>query len=130
MLFLGAVFYARQVLVPVLNALPENVRMPSAAGAQMRFRSILWVLLALIVGSGIYNFLTGPKHTATYQIYFGVKMLLVLHILASAILWGTSPYGDVAVGGKSKRRLVSMLISGVLVVAISAYLRSLTQRGY
>lgn len=130
-LFLGGVFYARQVLVPVLNVLPEDIRMPSAAGAQFRFRVVLWILLVLIVGSGLYNFLTysGPKHTETYQIWFGIKMLFVAHILASAILWGTSPYGDVVVGGKSKHRLASMLISGLIVVAISAYLRSLSLRG-
>jgi uncharacterized membrane protein len=130
-LFLGGVFYARQVLVPVLDVLPEDVRMTSAAGAQFRFRTVLWTLLVLIVGSGLYNFLTydGPKHTQAYQVWFGIKMLFVAHILASAILWGTSPYGDVTIAGKSKQRLASMLISGLLVVAISAYLRSLTLRG-
>jgi uncharacterized membrane protein len=130
-LFLGGVFYARQVLVPLLNVLPEDIRMPSAAGAQFRFRAVLWTLLALIVGSGLYNFFTynGPKHTEAYQIWFGIKMLFVAHILSSAILWGTSPYGDVTVGGKSKHRLASIMISGLIVVAISAYLRSLTLRG-
>ncbi|HEY6987362.1 MAG TPA: hypothetical protein VH369_03195, partial [Bryobacteraceae bacterium] len=62
-------------------------------------------------------------------IWFGIKILLVLHILTSAILWATSPYGDVAVAGKSKRRLSSIAISGLIVVLISAYLRSLSQRG-
>lgn len=130
-LFLGSVFYARQVLVPVLNVIPENIRMTSAAGAQLRFRAVLWTLLVLIVGSGLYNFLSydGPKHTQTYQIWFGIKMLLVLHILATAILWGTSPYGDVSVGGKNSRRLASMVASGIIVIAISAYLRSLSMRG-
>jgi len=130
-LFLGGVFYARQVLVPVLEVLPEDARMTSAAGAQFRFRTVLWTLLVLIVGSGLYNFFTysGPKHTSAYQIWFGIKMLLVAHILASAILWGTSPYGDVTIAGKSKRRLAGIMISGLLVVAISAYLRSLTLRG-
>ena len=128
-LFLGGVFYARQVLVPVLNVLPEDTRMSSAAGAQLRFRTVLWTLLILIVGSGLYNLLAGPKHTPTYHMWFGIKMLLVAHILATAILWGTSPYGDVTVAGKSKHRLASMTVSGLIVVAISAYLRSLTQRG-
>ena len=130
-LFLGGVFYSRQVLVPVLNVLPDSIRMPAAAGAQFRFRTVLWILLAVIVGSGLYNFFTysGPKHSAAYQIWFGIKMLLVAHILASAILWGTSPYGDVAVSGKGKHRLTSIAISGLIVVAISAYMRSLTQRG-
>jgi hypothetical protein len=85
----------------------------------------------VIVLSGLYNFLSfeGPKHGQTYQIWFGIKILLVAHVLASAILWATSPYGDVTVAGKSKRRLIGIAISGSIVVLISAYLRSLTLRG-
>lgn len=127
---LGGVVYSRQVLVPVLNAVPENVRMQSAAGSQLRFRGTLYTLLALIVVSGLYNFFAGPKHGQDYQIWFGIKMLLVAHIVASSILWATSPYGDVTIAGKSKRRLLSTAISGIIVVAISAYLRSLTLRGF
>lgn len=129
--FLGGVVYARQVLVPVLDTLPEDMRMQSAAGAQMRYRSTLFGLLILIVASGLYNFFsyTGPKHGQAYQIWFGIKILLVAHILTSAILWATTPYGDVTVAGKSKHRLLSIAISGLIVVAISAYLRSLTLSG-
>jgi predicted exporter len=130
-LLLGGVVYARQVLVPVLNTLPEDLRMQAAAGTQLRYRTTLYVLLVLIVISGLYNFFSypGPKHGQTYQIWFGIKMLLVAHILSSAILWATAPYGDITVAGKSKHRLISIAISGIIVVFISAYLRSLTQRG-
>jgi hypothetical protein len=130
-LFLGGVVYARQVLSPVLNVLPEDLRMQAAAGAQLRYRATLYTLLLVIVLSGLYNFLTytGPKHGQTYQIWFGIKMLLVAHILVSAILWATSPYGDVTVAGKSKRRLLSIAISGLIVVLISTYLRSLSLAG-
>jgi hypothetical protein len=72
---------------------------------------------------------TGPAHTSTYQAFFGIKMLLVAHLLATALLWATSPYGDVAENGKGKHRLLSMTISGFLAVLASAYLRSLSQRG-
>jgi uncharacterized membrane protein len=130
-LFLGGVVYARQVLSPVLSMLPEDLRMQAAAGAQLRYRATLYTLLGVIVVSGLYNFFSyeGPKHGQTYQIWFGIKILLVAHILTSAILWATSPYGDVTVAGKSKRRLLSIAISGLIVVLISAYLRSLSQRG-
>jgi hypothetical protein len=130
-LFLGGVVYARQVLLPVLNVLPEAARMQAAAGSQLRYRATLYTLLVLIVLSGLYNFLSysGPQHGQSYQIWFGVKMLLVAHILASGVLWATSPYGDVTIAGKPKRRLIGIAISGVIVVLISAYLRSLTLRG-
>jgi uncharacterized membrane protein len=126
---LGGIVYARQVLVPTLNALPEDVRLEAAGRAQRKYRSTLFSLLVLIVGSGFYNLLGGPKHTYAYQMWFGIKMLLVAHIFSAAILWATSPYGDVRVAGKSKHRLVSVAISGLIVVLISAYLRSLTQQG-
>ena len=128
-LFLGGVVYARQVVLPTLNGLPEDLRKQSAAATQSRWRTTLYVLLALIVGSGLYNFLAGPKHGETYQIWFGVKMLFVAHILASAILWAASPYGDTEVDGKRKNRLLSISISGLIVIGISGYLRSLTLRG-
>jgi uncharacterized membrane protein len=128
-LLLGGVVYARQVLVPTLNDLPEEMRKRAARETQERYRTTLFTLLFLIVGSGLYNFLTGPKHGETYQIWFGIKMLLVAHIAATAILWAISPYGDVIADGRGKRRLASIGISGILVVLISAYLRSLTQRG-
>ena len=128
-LLLGGVIYARQALVPTLNTLPEDIRKRAATDVQERYRTTLFVLLILIVGSGLYNFVTGPKHGHTYQIWFGIKMLLVAHIVAAAILWATSPYGDVTVDGRSKQRLLSIAVSGLIVVFISAYLRSLTQRG-
>lgn len=125
----GGIVYARQVLVPVLDSLPEDVRLETAGRAQKKYRSTLYTLLVLIVGSGLYNLLSGPKHTHTYQVWFGIKMLLVAHIISAAILWVTSPYGDVTVAGKSKRRLISIAVSALIVVFISAYLRSLTQQG-
>jgi uncharacterized membrane protein len=127
--FLGGIVYARQVLVPTLNSLPEDIRLETAGRAEKKYRNTLFTLLVLIVGSGFYNLLGGPKHSYAYQMWFGVKMLLVAHIISAAILWATSPYGDVTVAGKSKHRLVSIAISGLIVVFISAYLRSLTQRG-
>ena len=126
---IGGAFYARTALTPVLNALPEPQRTTSAESAQVRFRTTLFVLLILIVFSGLYSFLTGPKHTAAWQMAFGIKMLLVLHILATAILWATSPYGDVAVDGKGKRRLASIVISGFLAILVASYLRHLTAQG-
>jgi hypothetical protein len=128
-LLIGGAAYARQVATPALDTLPDELRKPAANEAQKRYRATLFTLLILIVGSGLYNFFTGPKHGQTYQIWFGIKMLLVAHIFASAVLWAVSPYGDVAAEGSGKRRLLNIAISGLVAVFISAYLRSLTQRG-
>ncbi len=130
-ILLGGIFYARQILVPTLNRLPEPERFAAAAFSQGQFKGILWTLLAITVLSGFYNFYSysGPKHSSTYHMWFGIKMLLVLHILATAILWSTSAQTNAVTGSKSNRRLFSLVISGFVVVFISAYLRSLSQRG-
>ncbi len=128
-LLLGGAFYARRVLTPVLNTLPEDKRMQAAAGAQLRYRTTLFIFVALSLLSGLYNFLQVP-HSRQYEMAFGIKILAVLHIYATIILWATSPYGDVEFAGKSKRRLLSISISGILVVLISAYLRSLSMPGF
>ena len=125
-LFLGGTVYARQVLAPLLASLPEATRGSSANAARTRYRGTLFTLLGLILLSGLYNLLVAaPKHTTTWQIWFGIKMLLVLHVFATAILWATSPYN----AAKSDRRLLGIAISGLLIVFISAYLRWLSQHG-
>ena len=123
---LGGVFYARQVLMPTLSRLPDDLRLSAATFSKKQFGGMLWTLLVLIVLSGFYNFYSysGPKHSPSYQMWFGIKMLLVLHVLATSILWATS--AKIEKGG---RRLLSLTISGFVIVLISNYLRSLSQRG-
>lgn len=126
---IGSAVYGSLVLNPVLNALPEEARAAAAAGAQNRFRTMVYLLLLFILGSGIYNLLTGPAHTPSWHMVFGIKILAVLHILASAVLWAGSPHGDITVNGKGKRRLAGLAISGIVVVFLSAVLRVMTQQG-
>ncbi len=125
----GSAIYGRLVLTPVLNSFPEPERLRAAADAQSRFRTLVYVLLVLMVGAGLYNLLTGPPHTSTWHMWFGIKMLAVLHILATSVLWAVSPYGDAVVGGKGRRRLASLAISGLIAILISNYLRYLSQHG-
>lgn len=125
----GSAIYGRLVLTPVLNTLPEPERLRAASDAQGRFRTVAYVLLAVLVGAGLYNLLTGPRHSSAWQMWFGIKMLAVLHFLATSVLWAVSPYGDAVVGGKGKRRLASLAISGLVAILISSYLRYLTQHG-
>ncbi len=99
--------------------------MQAAAGAQLRYRTTLFSLVGLSLLSGVYNFLQ-TEHSRQYEIAIGIKFLAVLHIYATVILWATSPYGDVDMAGKGKHRLMSITISGIIVVLISAYLRSLS----
>jgi hypothetical protein len=127
----GGVLYARLAATPVLNALPPAERASAAQDAQRRFRNVLFTLLVLVVASGLYNGFgpTAPHHTSQWHMWFGIKMLFVLHILAASILWAVSPYGDVAVQGNGKRRLIGLVISGFITILIGDYLRYLTTHG-
>jgi hypothetical protein len=87
-----------------------------------RFRAILYLVLATTLASGLYNYLTKPFYPPHYHMVIGIKFLFVLHIFAVAILY-TMPNAALA---KRRRWLTGMAISGLIVVAISAVLRSMT----
>lgn len=124
----GGALYARLAVVPALNMLPPAEREQPARTAQAKYRGTLFTLLVLVVASGLYNgFGPGaPVHGRQWQMWFGIKMLFVLHLLATAVLWAVSPYGDIAVDGTGKRRLLSLVISGFITILIGDYLRYLT----
>ena len=128
-LLLGGITYARFVLMPSLNTLPDEMRRRAERDVQQRSRATLYLLLILIVGSGLYNFFAGPKHQPIYHAVFGIKLLLVCDVIAVAVFWATSPYGDSTLERRNNRRLSHVAIAGILIVLISAYLRSLTQQG-
>ena len=76
----------------------------------------LAAILGLIV-SGTYNLLTNQGHSPKYHMVFGVKILLVLHVFAVALLI-TQPKNP-----KRARMMTGTVISGLIILAISAYLR-------
>jgi hypothetical protein len=85
------------------------------------FRPVIWATLAAIIGTGLYNLLTMATVPDGYHMVFGIKMLFVLHILVVGLLASTNAVDD----AKRVRLLKGVAISGILVVLMSAYLRSL-----
>lgn len=79
-------------------------------------------MLGLLV-SGIYNFLTKASFPKGYHMWFGIKMLLALHIFAVATLLARGA-GDPA---KQRRWATGVAISGFTVILISAVLRWLSR---
>jgi hypothetical protein len=70
-----------------------------------------------ILVSGLYNFLSKTSYPPHYHAWFGIKMLLVLHVFSIVIVYNPERH-------KSKPRLLTgVAITGALVLAISAYLR-------
>ena len=96
---LGGVFYAR-VAVGDLS---------------LQFKPIAYTAIGGILISGLYNFLSKSSPPPHYHVWFGIKVVLALHVFAATILYR----------GK-KRALTGIVISGAIIVAISGYLRWIT----
>ena len=81
------------------------------------FKPVVYAAVAALTVSGIYNILAHPGHSLTYHVLLAIKLLLVLHVFAVMLL---------AVQPNNKRRVRMMAgaaISGLVIIAISAYLR-------
>ena len=105
---IGGVLFARQVL-------------RGAAEAELitRYATTLQAAVAGLLLSGLYNLLSKAAVPKGYHMIFGIKFLLALHVFAMAFLVGRPGVE----AGKRQRRLTGMVISGILILALSAYLR-------
>lgn len=84
-----------------------------------KFRMWVYGAILLLVASGLYNLLTKPAYPPGYHIAFGVKMLLVLHIFAAALLAAARPSEP----ARQARSMTGIVISAWIVILISAWLR-------
>ena len=116
---IGGFIFARYAVAPALAALPEAERGMTTKRVIAGFRPLLYTVLVTILGSGLYNYLTKPSYPPHYHIWIGLKFLFVLHIFAVAILYSQREVDE----AKRNRWLNGMVISGLIVIAISAYLR-------
>ena len=114
---IGGLLYGGQVLSTAAKLLPSSEAEKLGEGAAARFRFTVYAAISALVISGIYNLLSSPGHSVRYLILLAVKLLLVLHVFAVAIL---------SVQPKRERRARMMAgagISGLVIILISAYLR-------
>jgi uncharacterized membrane protein len=116
-LLIGGLLYGRLALKATGETLaPDAVeKLGDSAAALFRPRVVVAILALLI--SGIYNILTTPGHTTRYHIWLAIKLLLVLHVFASAFL-ATRPGNP-----RRARMMASAGLSGLIVILISAFLR-------
>ena len=113
---IGGILYGRLVMVPSSAVLAQDSREALGDRAAAAFRPFVLAAICGLVVSGLYNILTHPGHRPIYQVLFGIKMLLVLHVFAVALL-------IVRPGNKRRARMMTgVAISGLAIIAISAYL--------
>lgn len=113
----GGLLFARLVMSPALAGASVEVRGPVMERAAARFRPLVLMAMALLTGSGVFNILTTPGHRPLYHIVLGIKLLLVLHVFAVALL-------VVRPAQPRRERLITgAMISGLAIMLISAWLR-------
>ncbi len=83
------------------------------------FRTTVYWSVGLAFVSGLYNFLTKASYPPRYHMWFGIKFLLALHVMAALVL--AAQRGDAS--AKLERSLRIALISASVVILISNYLR-------
>ena len=83
------------------------------------FRSTIYLGVAAAFLSGLYNFLTKASYPPHYHMWFGIKFLLALHVLAALVLAARREVP----AEKLQRSLRILLISATAVILISNYLR-------
>lgn len=119
---IGGFLYARFMVAPALASISPVEGAAFSNRMVGRFRPILYTALGAVLVSGLYNYLTKPFYPPHYHAVIGVKFLFVLHVFAVSVLY-TIPSSSEA---KRTRRLTGLIISGLVIVAISAYLRFMT----
>jgi cytochrome bd-type quinol oxidase subunit 2 len=113
----GGIIYGRLVMTSSIAALSPDTRDAFDGRAARGYRPlVLGSVIGLIV-SGTYNLLTNPGHTPKYHMLLGIKLMLALHVFAVAFLV-TQPKNP-----RRARMLTGTMISGLIILAISAYLR-------
>lgn len=113
----GGMLVGRLVVAESASALAPDAREKFGDRAAAAYRPLVIAAIVGLIVSGTYNLLTNPGHTAKYHMLLGVKLMLALHVFAVALLI-TQPGNP-----KRARMMTGTLISGLIILAIAAYMR-------
>ncbi|HWQ56231.1 MAG TPA: hypothetical protein VN442_21265 [Bryobacteraceae bacterium] len=113
----GGMLYGGVVMFGAAAALPTESRLDLARRAAQRFGPPAMAAIAALLISGTYTILSFPGHSPRYHMLLGIKILLALHIFAVAVLVGTNRTK------RPGRAMTGAAITGLVIIAISAYLR-------
>jgi hypothetical protein len=116
-ILIGGLLYGSLALRSMTELAPPDVVQAISVRTAARFRPRVYITILALIFSGLYNLLSNPGHTTRYKILFAVKMLLVMHVFAVAIL-AVRPKAD-----RRARMMYGAAISGLVVILLSAYLR-------
>ena len=112
----GGLFFGALALRAAAALPPEEAATLSEKAAAL-FRPWLWLAMAALLVSGLYNVIAMPGHSALYRTVLIIKLLLVAHVFASGLL-AIRPHN-----ARRVRQMTGAFISGFVIILISAYLR-------
>jgi uncharacterized membrane protein len=123
----GAFIYGRFVVAPSLATLSAAQRTPLVEQFAARLRPLAWSAIAILLLTGLYNFYVILQRGVQpgYHMVFGIKFLLALHVFGMLFVLSKPPTGDPARDAKRPRLMLGAAISGMLILALGAYLRTL-----
>jgi uncharacterized membrane protein len=114
---LGGMIFWRLVLARASEEMGMAARGPLFERIAAAFRPLVYASIAGLIISGLINFLLAPGHSKFYHMLFGIKMLLVLHVFAVAVVM-VQPNNP-----RRTRLATGVMISGLAILVISAWLR-------
>lgn len=112
----GGVLYGRLVVAPAIATLSRESGDDLANRTAAAYRPLVIAAMIGSIMSGLYKLLITPGHRPLYHALLGIKILLVLHVFAVALLI-VKPNNQ-----RRTRMMTGMLISGLVIVFISAWL--------
>lgn len=114
---IGGLIYGRVVLARGMELFASDSLSALEERAAAAFRPLVYAAVTALIASGVYNIFASPGHSGRYHMVLGIKLLLVAHIFAVSLLV-VRPDRP-----RRARMMGSAAISGLIVIAISAYLR-------
>jgi hypothetical protein len=114
---LGGALAWRFAALPGIELLESQTRARVDNAIASAWRPVAIASIAGLLLTGIYNLMHRPIQTPQFHILFGIKMLLALHVFAVSIL-GARPDN-----ARRSRQLTGIVISGALILIISAAFR-------
>lgn len=114
---IGGMIFGRVVMAHAAEGLSPDSRESFMDKAAMLYRPLVFTAMAALLISGTYNILSNLGHTPLYHMLLGIKLLLVMHVFAVALLVAR-PHNP-----RRPRLMAGAAMSGLAIIAISAYLR-------
>ena len=126
-IIVGGFAYARFVFYPAMATIAESEQAKLREGIAANLRPWGLTAIVLLVLSGSYNFyrVVSAGVDTAYHMAFGMKFLLALHVFAMLFILSTPPSGELAKDAKRPRLVLGAFISGLMILLLGAYLRTL-----